>query len=88
MEGEHAPEKDLTKHHHVLEEGDKFESSFLRLDRCCFLALMRVDTHLLRDIWKELRFLLVGFAFLEEKASCFSATASPEDSVYHGQQEG
>ena len=33
MEGEHTPETDLSRHHQVLEEGDKFESSFLRLDR-------------------------------------------------------
>jgi len=26
----------------LLEEGDKYESSFLRLDRCYFLALLRV----------------------------------------------
>ena len=31
-------------HHKVLEDGDNFESSFLRLDRCCFMALLRVDT--------------------------------------------
>ena len=45
MEEEHPPETDLTRCHHVLEEGDQFESSFLRLDRC-FLALLRVDPHL------------------------------------------
>ena len=39
MEGEHTSEIDLTRHHQVLEEGDKFESSILKLDRCCFLAL-------------------------------------------------
>ena len=44
MEGEHALETDLTRHHEVSEEGDKFESSFLRLFRLCFLALLRVDT--------------------------------------------
>ena len=44
MEGEHTPETDLTRCHHVLEEGDKFERSILRLDRGCFLALLRVDT--------------------------------------------
>jgi len=32
MEREHTPEIDLTRCHHVLEEGNKFESSFLRLD--------------------------------------------------------
>ena len=45
IEGEHTPETDSTRHHQVLEEGDKFESSFLRLDTCCFLALLKVDTH-------------------------------------------
>ena len=40
MEGE----TDLTSRHQVLEEGDKFESSFLRLDRCCFLALLSRHT--------------------------------------------
>ena len=44
MEGELTPEADLTRHYEVLDEGDKFESSFLRLDRCCFLALLREDT--------------------------------------------
>ena len=48
VEGEHIPETDLTRHHQVLEEGDKFESSFLRLDTCCFIVLLRVDTHMLR----------------------------------------
>ena len=37
MEGEHTPEKDVTRHHRVFNEGNKFGSSFLRLDRCCFL---------------------------------------------------
>ena len=46
MKGEHTPKKDSTRHHQVLEEEDKFESSFLSLDRCCFLALLRVDTRL------------------------------------------
>ena len=45
LEGEHTPETNLTRHHQVLEEVDKFESSILRLDRC-FVALLRVDTHL------------------------------------------
>ena len=44
MEAEHIPETDLTRCHQILEEGDKFESSFLRLQRCYFLALLRVDT--------------------------------------------
>ena len=33
MEGENTPETDLTRHHQVFEEGDKYESSFMRLDR-------------------------------------------------------
>ena len=46
MQREHTPETDLTRHHQDLEEGDRFESSDLRLERCCFLAILRVDTHL------------------------------------------
>ena len=46
MEGEHTPETDLIGCHQVLEEGERFERSDLRLERCCFLALLRVDTHL------------------------------------------
>ena len=46
MEGEHTPETDLIRHHRDFEEGERFESSDLRLERCCFLALLRVDTHL------------------------------------------
>ena len=45
MEGEHTPEIDLNRCHEDLEEGNRFESSDLRLERC-FLALLRVDTHL------------------------------------------
>ena len=44
MEGQHTPVTDLTRHHQVLEEREKFESSLLRLDRRCFMALLRVDT--------------------------------------------
>jgi len=58
MEGEHTPETDLARYHQDLEEGDKFESLILRFDRCCFLALLRVDTHLLQALWNELRFWL------------------------------
>ena len=46
MEGEHTPETDLINRHQDFEEGQRFESSDLRLERCCFLALLRVDTHL------------------------------------------
>ena len=88
MEGEQTPEMDLTRHHRVLGEGDKFESSFLRLNRCCFLALLRVDIHLLWDLWNDLRLPLVGFAFQEENVSCFKVTTSPQDSVYQGREEG
>ena len=88
MEGEHTPGMDFTRHHHVLEEGDKFENSFLRLDICCFLALLRVDTHLLWALWNDLRLLSVGFAFQEDNASCFKETASPQDSVHHGWEDG
>ena len=45
MEGEHTPESDFIRCHQDLEEGDRFESSDLGLERCCFLALLRVDTH-------------------------------------------
>ena len=54
MEGEHTPETDLTRHHLDLEERDRFESSDPRLERCCFLALLKVDTYLFRALWKEL----------------------------------
>ena len=50
------------------------------LDRCCVLALLRVDTRMLQALWNDLRFLLVGLAFQEEKASYFKATASTRDS--------
>ena len=88
MEGEHSPETALTRYHKVLEEGDKFESSFLRLDRCCFLALLRVDTYLLRALWNDLRLPSVGFAFQEENASCFKVTASPQDSENQRWEDG
>ena len=68
MEGEHTPETDLTRCHQDLER-DRFESSDLRLERCCFLALLRGDTHLFRALWKEPRLPSVGFAFHEVKAS-------------------
>ena len=42
MEGEHTPETDLTRCYQGLEEGDRFESSDMRFERCCFLALLRV----------------------------------------------
>ena len=51
MEGKHIRETNLTRHRQVLEKGDKFESSFLILDSCCFLALLREDTYLLRALW-------------------------------------
>ena len=45
MEVEHTPETELTGRYQDLEEGERFESSDLRLERCCFLALLRIDTH-------------------------------------------
>ena len=60
MEGEHTPLTDLIRCHQDLESGERFESSDLRLGRCCFLALLRVDTHLFRALWKELRLPSVG----------------------------
>ena len=46
MERDHTSETDLTRCHQDLEEGGKFERSDLRLERCCFLALLRVDKYL------------------------------------------
>ena len=87
MEGEHTPETDLTICHQDLEEGDRFESSDLRLE-VCFLALLRVDTHSFCALWKKLRLLSIGFAFQKAKASCLRTTASPQASVYHRREEG
>jgi len=42
--GDHPPETDLTRCHQDLEEGDWFVSSDLRLENCCFMAFLRVDT--------------------------------------------
>ena len=88
MEGEHTPETDLMRRHQDLEDGERFESSDLRLEGCCFLALLRGDRHLFRALWKELRLPSVGFAFHEAKATCFRTTASPQASVYYGREEG
>ena len=88
MEGEHTPETDLIRCHQDLEEGERFESSDLSLETCCFLAFLRVDTHLFRALWKELRLPSVGFALHEAKASCFRTTASPQASVNQGREEG
>ena len=71
MEGELTPETDLIRCHQDFEERERFESSELRLERCCFLALLRGDTHLFRALWKELRFPSDGFAFHEAKAFLF-----------------
>ena len=76
MEVAHTPDTDLTRRHQVLKEGEKCENSFLRLDRC-FLALLRVDTHLLQNFLNALRLPSVRLAFQEEK-----------DSVYHKWEEG
>ena len=57
LEGEHAPETDLTRYYQVLEEGDKFESRIMTLDSCCFLALLGVHTLFLHALWNELRLL-------------------------------
>ena len=43
-EGDHTPETDLIRRHQDLEEGERFDSSDLRLERCCFLAPLRLDT--------------------------------------------
>ena len=88
MEGEHTPETYLIGRYKDLEEGKRFESSDLRFERCCFLALLMVYAHLLQVFWKELRLPSVGFAFHEAKASFFRITASPQASVYHGWEEG
>ena len=42
------------------------------------------EQHLVRALWNDHRFLSVGSAFEEEKASFFKATASPQDLEYHG----
>ena len=83
-----TPEKYLIRCHQELEEGERFESSDLRLERCCFLALLRIDTHLFRALWKDVRLPSVVFAFHEAKASCFRTTASPQASVNQGREEG
>ena len=88
IEEEHTPETDLIRRHQDLEEGERFDSSDLSLERCCFLALLRVDIHLFRALWKELRLLSVGFAFHEAEASCFRTTASPQASVNQRREEG
>ena len=77
----------LIRHHQVLEEGDKFESSFLRLDACCFLALIKVDTHLWA-LWNDPRLPSIGCAFQEKNASYFKATTSLQDSEYQEQEGG
>ena len=77
MEGGHIPETDLIRRHQDLEEGERFESSDLSFERCCFLALLMVDTHLFQALWKELRLPSVRFSFHEEKANCFRKAALP-----------
>ena len=88
IEEEHAPETDLARCHQDLEEGDRFESPDLRLERCYFLALLREDTHLFRALWNKLSLPSVGFALHEVKASCFTITSSSQASMYHGREEG
>ena len=41
MEEEHSPETNLTRHTRIWRR-----ETALRLESCCFLALLRVDTHL------------------------------------------
>ena len=86
--GKHTPKTDLIRCHQDFEEGERFESSDLSFERCCFLDLLRVDTLLFRALWKELRLPSVGLVFHEAKASCFRTTASPQASVNHGLEEG
>ena len=86
--GEHTPETDLIRHHQDLEDGERFESSDFSLERCCFLALLKVDTHLFQALCQELRLPSVGFAFHEAKASCFRTTASPQASVNQRREKG
>ena len=69
-------------------EGDKFESSLLRLDRCCFLVNFKAGTHLLWTFQNVLRLPSIGLAFEEEKASYFRAIPSPQVSEYLGQEKG
>ena len=89
MEGKLTLEADFTGRRQDLEEGDRFESSDLRLERCCFLALLRVDTLVSRFVeGTELILPSVGFVFHEAKASWFRPTPSPQASLYHGREEG
>ena len=60
----------------------------LRFERCCFLALLKVDMHLFQALWKELRLPSVGFALHEAKGSCFRTTALRKASVNHGRRDG
>ena len=55
MEGEHTPETDLIRRRQDMEEGERFESSDLRLERCCFLALLRLDTPLFHALLLSMR---------------------------------
>ena len=63
MEGEQTPETDLTRHHQDLEEGDRFESSDLKLERCCFLALLRCRHTVVSSFMEgtEIAFSWIGF---------------------------
>ena len=56
MEEEHAPEIDLIRHHHDLEEGERFESSDLSLERCFLASCFRTTASPQASVnhgWKE-----------------------------------
>ena len=87
MEGEHTQETGL-RHHHVLEEGDKFESSFFRLDMS-FSGSPESGHTLVTDF---LECTEIAFSWIclpgREGRFFFRKTASQQDSVYHGREEG
>ena len=57
------------------------------VDKCYFLALLRVDTHLLLALWNDLRLPSIEYAFQEEKGSYLKAIVSPHDSVSQGKED-
>ena len=80
MEFEHTLETDLTRCYQDLEEGDRFESSDLRLERC-FLALLRVDTQLILSfvLRNEIAFFRICLPWGEGKlfqANCLTTSFS------------
>ena len=62
-EGMEVYTRDLTRCHQVCEGVYTFDSSVLRLARCCFLAFLRVDIHLFQALWNDLKLPSVVFTF-------------------------